>query len=103
MAKRPDTVLTVNATGVQVSSGAASAVVAIPNDASGNRARIVRIAIGAGVAYVRPGIVSTTATVNDIAVVVSDYLLLNVQGFTHIAYIQETSAQKLNITPVEDC
>jgi hypothetical protein len=102
MSKRPDTVLTVNATGVQVSSGAASARVAIPNDASGNRARVVRIAT-TGPAYIRPGDSTVVATANDILVTVSDYLLLNVQGFTNIAYIQETGAQKINITPVEDC
>ena len=95
-----DGLLTVNASGIQVTSGAASAVVAIPNDASGTRARYVYVA-STGTAYIRPGVAGTTCTVNDFMLVAGEPVVLNVQGFTSIAYIQETAAAKINITPVE--
>ena len=97
---RLDDLLVVNATGTQVTSGGSSAVVAIPNAADGNRARFVRVQ-STGNAYVRPGTSGTTCTVNDILLSPNESLLLNVQGFTHIAYLQETSAAKINVTPLE--
>ena len=97
---RLDELLAVNATGTQVTSGAASAVVAIPNAADGNRARFLRLQ-STGNAYVRPGTSGTTCTVNDILLSPNEALLLNVQGFTHIAHLQETAAAKINLTPLE--
>jgi hypothetical protein len=97
---RLDELVTINATGVQVTSGAGSAVVAIPNAADGNRARFVHIQ-ATGNAYVRPGTSGTTCTVNDLLLSPNMFVRLNVQGFTHIAYIQETAAAKINITPLE--
>src|SRR5438270_1224762 len=100
MVARLDSELSVNAAGSQVTSGAASARVAIPTAADGNIARHVRVQALA-TAYVRPCNSSGTATVNDILVTPNEHLILNVQGFTHIAYIQETAAAKINITPLE--
>jgi hypothetical protein len=97
---RLDELLTVNATGVQVTSGAASAVVAIPNAADGARARFVRVQ-ATGNCYVRPGTSGTACTVNDILLSPNTDLRLNVQGFTHIAYLQETAAAKINVSPLE--
>ena len=59
-----DNLLTVNATGLQVTTGAASAVAAIPNAADGNRARFLLVQSKAN-AYIRPGTSGTTCTVND--------------------------------------
>jgi hypothetical protein len=93
--------LSVNATGVQVTSGAASAVVALPANAATRAPKHVRIQAN-GYAYIRPGTAGTTATVNDIMVSGSQDLIIYVGGFTHIAYLQETAAAKINITPLED-
>jgi hypothetical protein len=92
--------LTVNAAGTQVTSSGSSARVAIPAAADGNAARHVRIQALA-TAYVRPCNSSGAASVNDILVTPSDEVILNVQGFTHIAYLQETASAKINITPLE--
>lgn len=93
-------VYSVNATGTQVTSSGTSAVVAIPNAADGNKARFVRI-LTSGLAYVRPGFSGTTCTVNDILCNSNFDLVLNVRGFTHIAYLQESAGAKINITPIE--
>jgi len=92
--------LTIGATGVQVTAGASSATVAIPNDAQGNRARVVRLQ-STGNAYVRPGFSGTTCTVNDALLGANQALVLNVKPFTHIAYLQETAGAKISIVPVE--
>jgi hypothetical protein len=92
--------ITVNATGTQVTTSGTSAATAIPNDASGTRAKVVRLQALA-TCYVRPGFSGTTATVNDILLSPNEALLLYVKQFTHIAAIQETAAAKFNITPVE--
>lgn len=91
----------VAAPGVQVTPGITTASVAIPFDSGGTRlARFVRFQ-ATGYAYVRPGAAAVTATVNDILLSGSEDLILNVSGCTHIAYLQETAAAKINITPVE--
>ena len=63
-------------------------------------ARFVHIQ-ATGNAYIRPGGAGTTCTVNDLLLSPNMFVRLNVQGFTHIAYIQETAAAKINITPLE--
>jgi hypothetical protein len=95
-----DDFFAVNATGVQVTTGAASAVVAIPNDASGNRARRVRVQALAN-CYVRPGFSTTTCTTGDILLSPNEAVFLDVKQFTHLAHLQETAAAKFNVTPVE--
>ena len=97
---RLDDLLTVNAPGSQVTTGASSATAAIPNAADGNRARFLRLQ-STGNAYVRPGTSGTVCTANDILLSPNEALLMNVQGFTHIAYLQESAAAKINITPIE--
>jgi hypothetical protein len=88
------------AQGVQVTTGAASAAQAIPNDASGQRAKFVRVSSKA-TAYVQPGASTVTATTASILISASEALYLNVLGMTHIAHIQETAATIVNITPLE--
>lgn len=90
----------INATGVQVTSGASSAVVAIPTNAAGKAPKHVRLQ-STGNAYVRPGTSGTTCTVNDFLLSPNNDNVLAVQGFTHIAYLQEGTAAKINITPLE--
>lgn len=90
----------VAATGVQVTSGIATASVAIPTDSAARPARYVRLQAN-GYVYVRPGAAAVAATVSDIMLSGSEELILNVSGCTHIAYLQETAAAKINISPVE--
>ena len=90
----------VNATGAQVTTGAASARVAIPTNAAGKACKHVRLQ-STGNCYVRPGDASVTATANDILLSPNNHLILAVAGFSNIAYLQETAAAKLNITPLE--
>ena len=52
-------------------------------------------------AHVKPVLTGTTCTAADILVGSGDAVFLNVQGFTHIAYLQKTSGSKFLITPVE--
>lgn len=89
-----------NATGVQVTTGATTASVAIPNNAAGKLPKHVRLQ-STGNCYVRLGGSSVTATVNDILLSPNNHLILTVGGFTNLAYLQEGSAVKLNITPLE--
>lgn len=92
--------MTIGATGIQVTAGAASASVAIPNDASGTRARYVRV-LSNGNCYIRPGQSGVTATVNDFYLNPNEGVVLNVLGCTHIAYLQDGASRTINITPLE--
>jgi hypothetical protein len=95
-----DGFIAVAATGIQVTTGAASGVAAIPNDASGRRARRVRLQALAS-CYVRPGFAGTTCTANDILLTPSEAVLLEVRQFTHLAHLQESAAARFTMTPVE--
>lgn len=92
--------ISVNATGLQVTTGAASAVAAIPTTANGKTARFVRLQALA-TCYVRPSGAGGTATVNDVLLTPNEHVILCVDGFTHLAHIQEAAAAKFNITPLE--
>ena len=89
-----------SAPGVQVTAGAASANVAIPNDASGVRARYVRI-LANGNCYIRPGQSAVVATVNDFYLNPNEGVVLNVLGHTHIAYLQDGASRTINMSPLE--
>ncbi len=93
--------IAVAATGTQVTTGAASASAAIPNAADGGKARRVLLC-SPGNCYVRAGASGVTATVNDLLIAANHPIVLNVRGYTHIAYLQETATAKLNITPLEE-
>lgn len=90
----------VNATGTQVTTSGTSQATAIPTNAATRLPKHVRLQ-STGNCYVRPGLVGTTCTVNDILLSPNNHLILAVTGFTHIASLQETAAAKLNITPLE--
>ena len=85
---------------MQVTSGGSSARIAIPNAADGNPARHLRVQALA-TAYIRPCNSTGAATTNDILVTANEQVILNVQGFTHVAYLQETASAKINLTPLE--
>lgn len=98
-----DNAFTYNGNGVQVTSGAASAIVAIPNTADGNKARYVLLVCPTGYVYVKPVITSGAATANDIPIVStgSTEIIISTKQYTHIAYIQGSAAAPLNIIPLE--
>ena len=102
MSNRIEDALTIVATGNLVTSGVASARIAIPVNAAGQAANVVRIIcpVAATYAYVRPGNSTVTATTSNIAVNTTE-LLLEVGGCTHIAYIEGSTAAVINISPVE--
>lgn len=93
--------ITVTKTGTTVTTGAASASVAIPTDSAGNRPNYVRVA-ATGESYVMPGTSTVVATANSLLVQPSDSVILALGGSTHIAYIQGTASAKVSITPLED-
>ncbi len=86
--------------GTSVTASGSNAETAIPNDASGNTARVVRIA-ATGTCHVKAVQTGTAATTNDILVQPGDAIFLHVQGYTHIAYIQRSTSPVITITPVE--
>lgn len=94
---------TIMATGVNMTTGAASTSSALPNTLAGIVPRYVRITTTAA-AHVRLGVVGLTAVATDVMVIAGESLVLEVpQGITHIAAIQDTAAGTVNVAPVEDC
>jgi len=93
--------ITVMATGFTAATGAASARSAIPVNSAGERPRYIRVA-AINESYVKLGDVTVTATANDILVQPADSIWLAVNGATNIAYIQGTSAGKVNVVPLEN-
>jgi len=88
-------------TGSTVTTGAASATVAIPNGSAGVLPRFIRIAATTE-SYIKLGVAGVTATANDTLVQPADALIIPVpNGVTTVAYIQGTSAGKVNIVPIE--
>lgn len=93
------------ATGTTVTSGAASANVAIPNDSNGTTARAVMLTAG-GVA--NPALHVKLGTTNAVAATANDLMVgplpivVVTRGYGWIAYLQETAATKLQIAPIED-
>lgn len=90
------------AVGVTATTGAASAASPIPVNLSGNRPNYVRVT-AINESYVKLGTAAVAATGNDVLVQPGDGLVLAVpNGVTHIAYIQGTSAGKVNVVPLEN-
>ena len=96
----PYPIISVGAVAKTVTSSGSSAETTIPLDASGSTAKVVRITSNA-TAHVKAVLTGTAATANDIMVGPGDGIFLHVQGFTHIAYIQQASGSKVNIVPIE--
>lgn len=97
MAEEANTILK---TGTTVTTGAASsAAIAIPSN-TGGRIEYVRAVALAGGGYVKFGTSGVVATANDILITTTPTILC-VAGCTHFAHIQASSAQTINITPVE--
>ena len=88
--------------GATVTTGVASASVAIPLIEGGAVPRFVRVSATTE-SYVRLGVTGAVATANDVLVQPSDSVYLAIpNGITTIAYIQGTTAGKVNISPLEN-
>lgn len=90
----------VNAVGTTVTTGAASAAVNIPTDASGNRPNYIRVAATTESYF---NVRGATATNNDVLVQPSDAVIIQVpKGVTQVNYIQGGSAGRMNIAPLDN-
>lgn len=86
--------------GLTVTTAVASASSTLPT-ASGAVPRFVRVSATTE-SYVRLGVAGVVATANDLLVQPADAAILAIpNGITTIAYIQGTSAGKVNISPLE--
>jgi len=98
--KSPIICLDVNLTGVNITTGAASASATIPNNQAGQVAKYVRIAATAN-AHVKVGKTTATATATDMLVTPNEAIILNVTGSDTIAAIQDSAAGTVNVVPIE--
>ena len=93
--------IVVTTSGSTVTTGAASARVAIPPASDTNVPRYIRVAATTE-SYVKIGNSSVAATANDLLIQPADSAIIQVpNGVTHIAYIQGISSGKVNIVPLE--
>lgn len=95
--------LQIYAAGTSITTGAASAVAAIPDSASSG-VKPMYVRLSASVAcYAKLGTsAAVTATANDILIIPADSIVVMVKGCTHIAAIQLAAAGVLNIVPIEN-
>lgn len=93
--------ITIAVDGTTVTTGAASARVAIPVSSSGSKPLYIRVTAVAE-AYVQMGGSAVVATANSVLVQPADSMIFAVGGHTHIAYIQGAAATRVNIVPLED-
>ena len=92
----------ITATGANITTGAASARIAIPVNAAGEIPRYIRVT-ALNACHVRIGIVTTNAVIGDAMIQPADALLMNVpNGCTHIAAIQDTVAGQVNVAPLDN-
>lgn len=98
-----DDFITVTKTGSNITTSGTSASIAIPTASSGEIPRYVRLAATAA-AYVKLGTSGVTATAGDLMVQPGDAVTVAVpRGLTNIAAIQDSTAGKVNVVPLEDC
>lgn len=93
--------LQIFATGVNITTGAASAGAVIPLSSSGAVPRYVRISATVS-ACVRIGTGAQTAVATDLLIQPSESIILTTLGCTHIAAIQQAAAGVVQVSPVED-
>ena len=93
--------LQIFATGVNITTGAASAGATLPVNSAGAVPRFIRITASVA-ACVRIGTGSQTAVVTDAVVQPGQSLVIATMGCTHVAAIQQASAGTVQVSPVED-
>ena len=77
-----------------------SSRVAVPDASDGNRADHVRI-IATGWVFIRAGDEHVVCTANDILLAPGEAVLLYVEPFSHIAYMDEAGGARINFVRVE--
>lgn len=94
----------ITVTGANITTGVASASIAIPFASSGKIPQYVRVSTTAA-AHVRIGTSGVTAVVTDTLVNPNGghITLMIPRGITHIAAIQNAAAGSVNVVPLEDC
>lgn len=93
--------MTVAAVGFTAATSGTSARTAIPVNSAGELPRYIRVS-GINECYIKLGSSTVVATTNDMLIQPADSAILTVNGATNIAYIQGTSAGKVNVVPLEN-
>lgn len=93
--------LQIIATGVNITTGAASANASIPLSSAGTIPKWIRITASAA-ACVRIGTGAQTAVATDAVVQPGEALQIATLGCNNIAAIQQTAAGTVQVSPVED-
>lgn len=94
--------LQVSATGVSITTSAASANAAVPHDGAGTVPRYVRIAATAA-AHVRIGEGAQTALATDMLVQPGDAVIVACpHANPNVAAIQDSAAGKVVVTPIDN-
>lgn len=97
-----DDFITVTATGISITTGAASAGASIPLMSSGEVPRYVRVAATVA-AHVRFGKTSATAVATDALIQPGDSQVFHIpSGYDYVAAIQNASSGKVIVTPMEN-
>lgn len=92
--------LTIQKTGVAITTSGTSAGATLPTNAAGSVAQLIRIAATAN-AYVRIGTGTQTAVTTDMIIQAGESVILATGGHTHIAAIQVAAAGVVQVSPVE--
>lgn len=87
-------------TSVSAPNGSSSSATAIPNQAGGVRARLVRVMVS-GPCYVKFGTSSVAATTNDILMNANFPDRFYVGGCTHFAAYGSGAIASVNVCPIE--
>jgi len=93
--------LQIFATGVNITTGAASAGATIPMSSAGVVPRYIRVTASVA-ACVRIGTGAQTAVATDMVVQPGEAVFMATNGCTHIAAIQQAAAGTVQVSPVED-
>jgi len=93
--------LQIFATGINITTGAASAGATIPLNTSGVVPKFIRITASVS-ACVRIGTGAQTAVATDAVVQPGEALIIATLGCTHVAAIQQAAAGVVQVSPVED-
>lgn len=93
--------LQIFATGINITTGAASAGATLPVNTAGAVPRYIRITASVA-ACVRIGTGAQTAVATDAVVQPGQSLIIATMGCTHIAAIQQAAAGVVQVSPVED-
>ena len=94
--------ITVTATGVNITTGAASASTTIPNDSAGNIPRYIRVCCSVA-AFVRLGKTTATAVTTDLMLIPGEAVILSTNGNDKVAALQVAAAGVVQVSPLENC